>query len=217
MSKARWGIGALELNKQKTALPGEIMVDSELGVFAVKSYNGSGDSADKVVSYEYITKVKQSFLEFKNALVAVGRVGKITKIDIGDYVGPFAIESGKSYSADSLNISEKKLNYFQFYFDIDVVNNETGLIEYGIEPTIRMSLGLAHNNVTGSDNTFSFTNLINELNAKSFIPDYTNYITGNISYNFHVNTLSITLPAGYDAKKYKIVLHSLFVAYQEVE
>lgn len=216
-SKSRWGIGALELRRQKEALPGEIMVDSETGVFAVKSYTGSGDTADKVVSYEYLSKVKQSFLNFKNTLAAVGRTGKIFKIDVDDHVGPKMIENKKSYAADTIDLTNKRVAYFQTYFDVDVINNETGLVENAIIPKIKISFNLAHNNYGGNDFVISFIDSIINLNNKTFVPDYTHFLDGNNSYHFHIDNFTISLNEQYDVEKYKIILHSIFIAFQEVE
>ena len=216
MSKARWGVGAIELNRQKDALPGEIMVDSELGMFAVKSYTGSENSSNKVLSYEYIAKMKTIFSEFKNMLAATGRTGKIVRIDLGDYIGPFVAENGNSYAADSIAISSKQLEFFQFNINVDIVNNKTGLIEFDIEPTVKMTIGLAHNDETEQDKVISITNLVTDLNSRVFEPDYTGFLTENVEHEFRIKTVSFSLPNGYAADNYKIIAHSMFVAFQEV-
>lgn len=216
MSKARWGVGAIELSKQKIALPGEIMVDSELGVFAVKSYTGSEESSDKVISYEYISKLKKSFTDFKNTLSAVGRSGEIVRLDLGDYIGPFAVENAKTYSADSLVVSPNKLVFFQFYLDVDVVDNRTGLVNFDIDPIVKMTIGLAHNNDTDDDKVITVQNSVTDLNARVFEPDYTGYLGDNVNHDFTIKSISLTLPFEYEAVTHKIILHSMFIAFQEV-
>lgn len=216
MSKARWGVGAIELSKQKIALPGEIMVDSELGVFAVKSYTGSEESSDKVLSYEYITKLKKSFADFKNTLSAVGRSGEIVKLDLGDYIGAFAVENAKSYSSDSLVVSKNKLVFFQFYLDVDVVDNRTGLVNFDIDPIVKMTIGLAHNNDTDDDKVITVQNSVTDLNTRVFEPDYTGYLGDNVDHDFAIKSISLTLPFEYEAVTHKIILHSMFIAFQEV-
>jgi hypothetical protein len=216
MSKARWGVGAIEFSRQKEALPGEIMVDSKLGVFGVKSYEGSEDSSDKVISYEYISKLKKSLFDFKNTLSAVGRSGEIVKLDIGDYIGPFAVESDKSYSPESLVITSNKLKFFQFYFDVDVVSNKTGLINFDIDPIVKMTIGLAHKEETEEDKVITVTNSVTDLNTRVFEPDYIGFLSDDVETKFHIKSISFSLPSEYEAVNYKIILHSLFIAFQEV-
>lgn len=216
MSKARWGVGAIELSRQKEALPGEIMVDSKLGVFGVKSYEGSEGSVDKVLSYEYISKLKKSLVDFKNTLSAVGRSGEIVKLDLGDYIGPFAVDCDESYSPESLTITTNKLKFFQFYFDVDVVSNGTGLVNLDIDPIVKMTIGLAHNEETEEDKVITVTNSVTDLNTRVFEPDYTGFLSEDVEHKFHIKSISFSLPSEYEAVNHKIILHSLFIAFQEV-
>ena len=117
----------------------------------------------------------------------------------------------------SIDLTNKRVAYFQTYFDVDVINNETGLVENAIIPKIKISFNLAHNNYGGNDFVISFIDSIVNLNNKTFVPDYTHFLDGNNSYHFHIDNFTISLDEQYEVEKYKIILHSIFIAFQEVE
>ena len=79
-----------------------------------------------------------------------------------------------------------------------------------------MTIGLAHNNDTDDDKVITVQNSVTDLNARVFEPDYTGYLGDNVDHDFAIKSISITLPFEYEAVNHKIILHSMFIAFQEV-
>ena len=218
MAKARWGMGMLNVDKSAEALPTEVMADFDLGIFYTKGETGTTGSSKDVISYSYLTRMKQAFLEFKKTLNAADRKGDLVKLDIGDRIGPAIIELSKPYGLAGLTISEKELKFIQFCFDIEAIERSTGMAIIDIEPIIDLSFVIAHNSRTEEGKLTSVSLKRKEINSRVFIPNYDGFDVEdeNVDRIFDVETVTIRLPEGLSGDDYRVVLHSLFVAYEEV-
>jgi hypothetical protein len=219
--KARWAVGALYYNNQKNALPGEIVVDHEAGVLGVKSYEGEVGSTERVVSFEYLNRVKTTCSKFKRLILDDGyEDGDVFKIDIGEYVGPAVLKNDTGYNLHELTLSEKRLSYIRFYFDIEVINLNSGL-SIPIIPELELEIEIAqHSTNEDITKTIEFTkqaysniNITNFYNKTGL--NYSDFLSGTHSQKSHLNYFKFTLPENY-AETHKIVLYGLFVAFLEV-
>lgn len=216
MGKGRWGLGMLDLSRRAEAVPGELMADTQIGLTATKIRDGGveGETGD-VVSYEYISRVNQGYQRFHELLAAESRVGSIYKIDLDDLVGPKVMESGKLVGASTLTISEKKLAYIKFYLDVDIIERETGL-PVSIDPTVSLNFATMHNRETEQGVLTTVSQSLSTLNQRAFTPDYSGFDAATSDSNLNIETLAISVPDEY-VDKVTICLHSLFVAFKEVD
>ena len=90
----RFGVGALEINRASEAKPGELLTCLNSGLTAVMN-----PTTGKVMSYDYITRFKNTFEKFRTKMITDGTVGKIGKIDITD--NPINILKNEKYKGDA--------------------------------------------------------------------------------------------------------------------
>lgn len=215
--KARWGVGALIYENQENALPGEIIVDHEAGILGVKSYNGETGSTDQIVSFEYLERVKNSCMTFKQLLLDEGiDDGVVYKIDLYDHIGPSLILNNKYYALTDMRITNEKVKFIRFYFDIEVINIVSGL-SVPIVPNITMDIEIAQliSNLTNRK-VISETNVsLDVINSKTFIPNYTGFVSTSYTQNLFLSSFKLVLPEE-EAETHKIILYSLFAGFKEV-
>ena len=137
MGTSRWGAGLLERNRLNEAVPGEAIADSSTGMFSSKSIDGK-----LTISYDYMTRFSKAYSDFKNTLASERLSGDIVKIDLSDTNPAIRLDVGRNYTAADVPISEKKLSFLQFYFDLDVVGKD-GVPVPDIVPTISMNMTAA--------------------------------------------------------------------------
>ena len=221
MSSARWGIGALEVNRSDEAMPGELMVDSNTGIFAVKSYSGTRGNTNNVYSYDYNTRLKNTINGFKQHLNSMNHISDVVKIDISDNIGPFVMTNEESYGLNSIKISTGMKNFVHVNFDIDLVNKETGIISNSIltssgesSISVNFSVIFAYDRVQNSEYFLSYLDTpIDIANARTIKPNYESFLNAtNCTYDLKMGYLMVKLPANI-ANTHLIVLNSILFAY----
>lgn len=215
MGVNRWGAGLLERDRSAEALPTEAMATCDIGMFSTRSKDGK-----TTISYDYMTRFTRTYSDFKKTLASERLSGEIIKIDLNDTTPAMLLEANKVYTAADEAITNKKLSFLQFNFDLDVVGKDDGVPVPSIIPAISMSMTAAKNKTAGTGSLITVTDLaVPTLNAKIFVPVYTGYETADdsITHDFTIDTFSIKLPSEVSSDDYKIILHSLLVAFKEVD
>lgn len=214
MGTGRWGIGLLERNRSSEAKPGEALQNSNVGMFATKSEDGT-----LVVSYDYMTRFNSAYSDFKKALAAAGNSGIIAKVDLSENEPAILVEPNRVYTAADSVISDKKLKFIQLYFDIDVIDRVTGVPIPQIYPIISISMTAAKNTATGKGLQIVAEDTVGKINSKVFIPDYSEFDENdeNVNFDSTIDTISVKLPDGALVENYGIILHALLIGFKEVE
>lgn len=208
---ARFGWGAIEDDRADEANLGEVMCGRDIGLFSVM-----GEKVGQTLSYEYVNRFKQTYDAFKAKLIASGNIGKVGKIDISKSLA-FPLASGVAVNATGLKVSSSKLGFIRFGFDLEVINNVSG-VPIACNPTVTIGYTTAKNSDTSTSRSYTQTGLLKDMNNKVFVPDYTGFetVSSAIDHNFTFDSLTVTLPDGVSAAGVTIVLHSILVAFKEV-
>ena len=204
----RWGMAALDTGRSSEAQNTEIMQKSAVGLIAVKSADGYP------VSYDHITKFKLDYTDFKSRLIASGHLGKLVKIDLSDKEPVVVLNSGVT-NAEALTLVTSKLQYIQFYVDVDVIDKVTGAVLGNVTPTVDIQFTVAKNTTSNATKTYNITGTSSVINDTVTTCDYTGY-TADSTYEVVLNTFKVTLPSSVTADNYTIVVPSVMCAYKEV-
>ena len=183
-----------------------------LGLFAAKLPDGTPGEDRDVISYAYASRVTQTYQHFNEMLVANNHTGGIYKIDLGKAVGPLVMQHGEPITGKSLVISSKKLSYIRFFLDVDIYDRLSGNPVPGIAPTLSMQFTTER---LGEDTrTTTVNSTVESLNERVFTPRYE--LGDASSKDLTIDTLALYLPDG-ASHDVVIALHSIFVAFEEVE
>lgn len=211
-NEVRWGVGLLETNRQSEAKPGEAMSSRDVGLFATMNQAGTN-----MISYEYMSRFKSTYADFKSRLIASGNIGKIAKIDLGNDPA-IVLTNNTAITSSDLMITNKKVSFIRFNADIDVIDKVSG-VPISCNPSVTLSLTVATNAKTSTTKTYGENTALKDLNNVSIVPDYTGFetVSSFIDHKLMVNSFKVALPAGVDASTVTIILNSLLVAYKEAE
>lgn len=208
----RWGFGLLDVNRRDEAAPSEGMANAVLGLFATKLPDGTPGQDRDVISYAYASRVTQAYRHFNEILVANNHTGGIYKVDLGNAVGPLVMQHGEAVTGKNLVIASKKLSYIRFFLDVDIYDRESGNPVPGIEPTLSLQFTTERDGEDTRSTTINSS--LSSLNERIFTPHYE---LGDVSAkDFTIDALTLYLPDG-ASHDVVIALHSLFVAFEEVE
>ena len=211
-NEVRWGVGLLRTDRQSEANPGEAMANREVGLFATMTQDGTN-----MISYEYISRFKSAYADFKSKLIASGNIGKVAKVDLGNEPAVI-ITNNTVITASGLMVTDKKVSFIRFSADIDVIDKVSG-VPISCNPTVTIAITVAANANTNTSKTYNEAAALKDLNNAVIAPDYTGFETASsfIDHKFTINSFNVSLPSGVDASKVTIVLNSLLVAYKEAE
>ena len=204
----RWGMTSLPVERSAEAVNTELMQNNAVGLMAVKTSDGY------LASYDHIMKFKLDYTDFKSRLIASGLLGKIVKIDLSDRE-PVVIMTNGVASAESLALVTSKLNYIQFYIDVDVIDKATGAVVGNVAPTVDIKFTIAKSTSGSTTKSYDVTGTAAVVNNTTTKCDYTGY-TSDATYGVNIDSIMVTLPSTATVANYTIVLHSLMCSYKEV-
>ena len=199
------GFSPLSMKNKDHAFDNEMLANKEVGVFFIKSPDGS------IVSAEHAGRCKKHFEAFMQKCIHENTIGKIYKVNIDDQYIQTVISDDNLFVNAIEVVLDNKINAFRFNLDADLLTRADCIAVDPEDVMFEIQFSLIKNGVKKS---FYVSENFVDINTKAFAVDYDTVAEDSVSnsYGFSLDAFTVRVPGGFDETKQSIVIHDVLFA-----